>query len=61
VIRLYTEKTWFDVEDMSYQTAALIHAGDQDAFDVSAKEFGDSQFRRMSIAADQVVRVEELP
>ncbi len=61
MIRLHTRRTWYDADSMSYAEAASIHASRQGMFDVRAKEFGHHQFRRMSIAADEVVRVEEVP
>lgn len=64
MIRLHLRDELFDVEDMGFDQASDLHERAEGTFRVSARPLNGAatpRFRRMSIAVDQVVAVEELP
>ncbi len=62
MIRFHIQDSWFDVEDMNFDQAAALHRAGEGTFHVSARRRNaDLSFRRMSIAVNQVISVEELP
>ena len=64
MIRLHLTEQAYDIEEMGFEVAAAIHKRGEGVFQVSARPLRNAAtatFRRMSIAVDRVVAVEEVP